>query len=147
MDGGPSRGVTSFSTLPPLVWLHLEERAMVRRFGLAAVLALAVLAASPARTEAGPAKAVDLAAAKTNAAAAGKAWLALVDAERYAESWTRASALFRQKVTQGQWVAMAKGVRDGLGPLRERTFDSASYTEAGDGAMVITELGGESRGD
>jgi len=35
------------------------------------------------------------------AASAGKMWLALVDARRYAESWNAASTLFRQAVPQG----------------------------------------------
>lgn len=110
---------------------------MVRGYGFAAVLAFAALASHPVRSESGPTPTVDLASAKNNAATAAEAWLALVDAEQYGESWTRASALFRQKVTQEQWVATAKVVRNGLGPLRARTFESASSTEVEGGTMVV----------
>jgi len=95
--------------------------------------AIAALASSPV---AAPTTIEDLATAKKDAKAAGIAWLALVDDLRYAESWTQASSLFRQKLAQDEWVAMARDVRRGLGKLRERTFESANYSPTASGTLV-----------
>jgi hypothetical protein len=99
-----------------------------------AVLLLAVVVprgASGAEPAAAPAAAPsDLAAAKKAAEGAGRSWLALVDAGRYAESWKAAAATFRAKVGQDQWVSAVGGVLAGTGKIRGRELASASYTEA-----------------
>jgi hypothetical protein len=45
-----------------------------------------------------------------------RAWLALVDAGRYDESWDTASAYFKSKITKEQWAELVKPVRDTVGP-------------------------------
>lgn len=79
----------------------------------------------------------DLATSKRDATTVGKAWLALVDAERYGESWDQAATIFKDKVARDQWTAMARGVRSGLGKLKQRTFQSSSFTEAEGGQFVV----------
>ncbi|MEI6226699.1 MAG: DUF4019 domain-containing protein, partial [Deltaproteobacteria bacterium] len=94
---------------------------MHRTAVLAAALAVAVLPITQARAEAPP-RPVDETVAKRDATAAAKAWLALVDAGKYAESWEQASSLFRGKITKDGWVS-AISQRGSFGKLRERKLD------------------------
>jgi hypothetical protein len=103
---------------------------------LLGVAAVSLLLSSHARAE-GTSPRTDTAAASTEATSAGKAWLVLVDDSRYAESWTRASSLFRRQLARDQWVSMVAGVRGGLGKLRQRELESASYAETGSGKLVV----------
>jgi hypothetical protein len=110
---------------------------MHRTAVLAAALAVAVLPIAPARAEAPPPP-VDEAVAKRDAVEAAKAWLALIDAGKYAESWEKASSLFRGKITKELWVSKI-GVRGSFGKLRERKLDTATYKIIdGRPAVVIT---------
>ena len=52
--------------------------------------------------------------------AAGDSWLAVVDAERYDESWERACAVFKGVVPKDQWVRQIAGVRGPLGSVLSR---------------------------
>ena len=54
-------------------------------------------------------------AAKTSA----ESWLALVDQQKYSESWDHAAKLFKGAVTKEQWQTAAAGAR---GPL-EKSFE------------------------
>jgi hypothetical protein len=109
---------------------------MLRIAGIVAALATAVLPyAAPGAAEAPP-RPVDEAAAKGQAIEAGKSWLALVDAKKYAESWDQASSLFQKKITRDQWVSMIGGARGGVGKLQGRKFASASYTSL-DGVPTV----------
>jgi hypothetical protein len=98
---------------------------------------LCILAmASPAATSAeGPEKAAESAAL---------AWLALVDAGNYAQSWNTASTMFRQNVTQSQWQAAAANARGPVGALKSRTLSSATYARtlpgAPDGEYVVIQF-------
>ncbi len=56
-------------------------------------------------------------------------WLALLDQGNYAESWKTASAAFQQEVSQTDWVAAAKEVRQPLGRLISRQSTSAQQTK------------------
>jgi Protein of unknown function (DUF4019) len=48
---------------------------------------------------------------------AARAWLAIVDAGRYAESWQTTAEVFREGVSQAQWVSMVTPVRGKVGNL------------------------------
>jgi hypothetical protein len=65
---------------------------------------------------------------------AAKAWLALVDAGKYAESWDAASSLFRGAVTKEQWIKALEGYRKPLGKLKSRTFAASKYMTSVPGA-------------
>jgi hypothetical protein len=65
---------------------------------------------------------------------AAKAWLALVDAGKYAESWDAASSLFRGAVTKEQWIKALEGYRKPLGKLKSRTFAISKYMTSMPGA-------------
>jgi hypothetical protein len=71
------------------------------------------------------------------------AWVALIDSMEYAASWNRASAAFRQQVTQTQWEQALQGVLGPLGPLVVRAPQGREYTTTLPGApegeyIVIT---------
>jgi len=75
--------------------------------------------------------------------AAGDAWLAVVDAERYDDSWEQACTLFRGAVSKDQWVRQVAGVRGPLGPVLSREVASAEYATtlpgAPDGEYVVIQ--------
>jgi hypothetical protein len=68
----------------------------------------------------------------TNLAAG--AWLASVDAGRYAESWDEAAALFRGAVSREQWTQAAGAARGPLGAMKARSPRSRAYKTALPGA-------------
>ncbi|HEY5792766.1 MAG TPA: M56 family metallopeptidase [Chthoniobacterales bacterium] len=61
---------------------------------------------------------------KTAAVAAMTAWLQGIDQGGYAQSWSAASKNFRAAVTQEQWVAMSRQVREPLGACTKRELVS-----------------------
>ena len=71
-------------------------------------------------------------------------WLKMIDEEKYAESWKDSAELFRNTVTQEQWVQSLQGVRKPLGRLLSRTVKSKTYTTslpgAPDGEYVVIEF-------
>ena len=82
-------------------------------------------------------------AAEKAAVSASLAWLALVDAGRYDESWQEAAQLFRAAVTKQQWRASMAAYRKPLGQLITRTLKSKTYTTslpgAPDGEYVVIQ--------
>jgi len=73
-----------------------------------------------------------------------KAWLALTDSGKYAESWDEAAAVFKGAITKDQWVSTIKGVRGPLGAVQFRKPKSATYTKtlpgAPDGEYVVIQF-------
>jgi hypothetical protein len=72
------------------------------------------------------------------ATAVAEKWLALVDAEKYAESWQTAAAALKGVVSQKKWKATLPTLRKPLGKLVARQFKSAAWT---------TELAGAPEGE
>jgi hypothetical protein len=64
------------------------------------------------------------------ATSAAVAWLALVDAGNYAESWNAAASRFRQRITQDAWQSTAARVRGPLGALKSRELQSATFKQS-----------------
>ena len=67
-----------------------------------------------------------------NAEAAQKAaesWLGLVDAGKYADSYTTAGVVFRAALSEEKWVEAVQSVRGPLGRLEARTLKNATYTK------------------
>jgi len=75
------------------------------------------------------------------AESAARAWLALVDAGNYAQSWTDAATLFKKVVDQPAWQKQLDGVRPPLGNVLSRKTASRKYTKTvpggPDGEYVI----------
>jgi hypothetical protein len=78
------------------------------------------------------------------AQSAALAWLSLVDAGNYAQSWSSAASWFRQKVSASQWQTAAASARAPLGALKSRTLQSATPKSAlpgaPDGRYVVIEF-------
>jgi hypothetical protein len=85
----------------------MEER---MRFVLTALAAAAILAAQV------------VSAAPGDPERAARAWLALIDHGRYAESWSSAGAIFRAHVSSARWTHQAALARSPLGPVVSRNF-------------------------
>lgn len=62
---------------------------------------------------------LDQKAAAINAA---KAWLSLVDNQRYGDSWSAGSVLLQRTVTKEEWEKILNAVRKPLGGARTRTL-------------------------
>ncbi len=60
---------------------------------------------------------------------AATAWLELVDAGRYGESWDEASEYFQTVVTREQWESSLKGIRAPLGNITSRNLGSSQYAK------------------
>ena len=74
---------------------------------------------------------------------AANAWLALVDAGKYGDSWTTAASLFKKAVTKEQWTAQAQAARQPLGALVSRKVSTrttaTSLPGAPDGQYVVIQ--------
>lgn len=78
------------------------------------------------------------------AVSAAETWVALVDNEKYAESWKEAAEYFRNAVNQEHWEQAAHAVRKPLGKLVSRNVKTATYKTAlpgaPDGEYVVIEF-------
>lgn len=68
------------------------------------------------------------------AADAAKSWLALIDANDYAQSWNAASTLFQSHITASEWEVAAKAARGPMGPLVVRNVASVNFASTLPGA-------------
>ncbi len=78
------------------------------------------------------------------AQASAKAWLAMTDSGKYAESWNGASTLFKTAITKADWEKAVRAVRSPLGALKSRTLKSATFARtlpgAPDGEYVVIQF-------
>jgi hypothetical protein len=72
---------------------------------------------------------------------AAEAWLALVDGQKYEQSWKETSIQFRSEVSEEQWTAALKNSRDPPGSMVARKQARVDFTKtlrgAPDGNYVI----------
>ncbi len=98
---------------------------MKRLFPLVLLLAIGfTLAGAPLPAE-GPENAAEQSA---------KAWLALVDAGKYGESWSSAAEAFKAVLSQAQWQEALEKVRAPLGKVVSRKLKGAKFTREIPGA-------------
>ena len=75
---------------------------------------------------------------------AAEEWLVLVDAQKYAESWQKLDPAFAKKVGKKKWTSSMTEIRERVGKLTSRQFNSAEYTKelpgAPEGEYVIVEF-------
>lgn len=75
---------------------------------------------------------------------AADAWLALVDAEKYGESWQDAAGYFQEAVSRDQWQEALNGVRRPLGKVLSRQlkakFFATELPGAPDGQYVVIQF-------
>ena len=108
---------------------------MLRRptFGIS-ILALALLTAGAQAQDS------DTKAAR----AAVDAWLSLVDAANYAQSWETAATFFKNAIPSEKWQAAVKTARGPFGAFKSRTQKSATTAKtlpgAPDGEYVVFDF-------
>jgi len=68
------------------------------------------------------------------AESAAQAWLALLDAGNYSQSWSTAAKRFRDSIAESQWVSRVAVVRGSLGAMKSRTITSAQFEHSLPGA-------------
>jgi hypothetical protein len=82
-------------------------------------------------------------AKEESATVAAEAWLELVDAGSYTESWQETAAYFKQAVTSEQWKKSMIAFRKPLGRVLSRKLISKTYTTslpgAPDGDYVVIQ--------
>ena len=82
--------------------------------------------------------------AEAVAVAAAKAWLSLVDNEKYAESWDEAAQFFKGAVPKEQWVQTLQAGRKPFGKNVSRELESKHYRTslpgAPDGEYVVIQF-------
>ena len=71
---------------------------------------------------------------EADVAADAQKWLALVDGQKYEESWVRASSMFRSEVKQEQWIAALNRSREPLGEVTSRTRTRLQFSKSLRGA-------------
>ena len=75
---------------------------------------------------------------------AAEAWLALVDAEQYPESWTEAASFFKGKIDSPSWERAVAAARGPLGHVQSRVVKSStaatSLPGAPDGEYVVFQF-------
>ena len=59
-------------------------------------------------------------ASEAAAVQAGEAWLKLIDAGRYGDSWDESSTMFRNAVSRSAWEKQGAAVREPLGKVLDR---------------------------
>ncbi|MGB6011426.1 MAG: DUF4019 domain-containing protein [Desulfobacterales bacterium] len=78
------------------------------------------------------------------ALSAAEKWLAMVDSEKYTESWKEAAELFRNAVQPQQWEQSMQAVREPLGKLISRKVKTKAYRTslpgAPDGEYVVIQF-------
>jgi hypothetical protein len=69
-----------------------------------------------------------------NVARDAQKWLALVDDQKYEESWMQASSMFRSEVKQEQWIGALNRSREPLGAVTSRTRTRLQFSKTLRGA-------------
>jgi hypothetical protein len=72
--------------------------------------------------------------AEEEASASGEKWLALLDDAKYDESWKLAGSMFRQQVSQDEWVGSLNRWRQPMGPTLSRTTARVDFAKTLRGA-------------
>ena len=75
---------------------------------------------------------------------AATGWIALVDQQRWDDSWGAAGTLFKSQIGQAQWVSAVRGVRAPLGPVVSRSLEgvtkACSLPGAPDGEYEVLQF-------
>lgn len=110
----------------PLAWFG--GGMVIMSLIIAAVALSSVLGGADApQAERPPATAAPGASASAGLPSA-RAWVALLDRQRWAESWRTAALPFRSQITAAQWASTIRSVRQPIGPVSARSFRGVTRT-------------------
>jgi hypothetical protein len=96
---------------------------------LTCLLACAVISLAQTGNPPAAAKPTDTAAKEKDAQPAAEAWIALVDAGKFPESWEQAAQPFKHALSKEDWANTAKEAREPLGKLKTRKHKFSQYKE------------------
>ena len=75
---------------------------------------------------------------------AANKWIALIDGQKYGESWETAAVFFKNAIEKEKWEQKLAAVREPLGKLVSRRLKSKTYTTslpgAPDGEYVVLQF-------
>ncbi len=75
---------------------------------------------------------------------AALSWLALIDEDKYSESWSQSAPYFQSAISKQDWVGALNGVRKPLGAVKKREVlkskSRSSLPGAPDGEYIIFTL-------
>lgn len=82
--------------------------------------------------------------AQAAAEKSARAWLSLIDGEKYGASWDQAASLFKKAIERDKWSSAVSSVRAPLGKVVSRKLAKAVYSEslpgAPDGKYVVIQF-------
>jgi DNA-binding CsgD family transcriptional regulator len=129
----------------PLIWLGGGMLAMSLIIAAIAVSIVLQPHASPgteSRSKAIPVSATSVPDSASERSA--RDWVALLDQERWADSWSAAGTLFKANVAKTAWTAQIQSVRQRLGPASSRLVqnvtEASSLPGAPDGEYEIIQF-------
>jgi len=96
-----------------------QKKFRVLALGIIGIAAVAAAVAGPAEDE---------------AAGIGEKWLALLDDQKYEQSWDQASSQFRDQVNKDQWVEVLKRAREPMGAKVSRATARVDFVKTLRGA-------------
>ena len=96
-----------------------QKKFRVLALGIIGIAAVAAAVAGPAEDE---------------AAGIGEKWLALLDDQKYEQSWDQASSQFRDQVNKDQWVEVLKRAREPMGDKVSRATARVDFVKTLRGA-------------
>lgn len=113
----------------------------LKRYGVGLILALAACAGSSEANPVHPspgappssgaaAAAPELSEKESAALDAALAWLALIDQQKFAETWGQASSRFRAGVEQDTWVQQLQSGVSELGAVEKRQVGNVEYSDS-----------------
>lgn len=134
---GVAEGAADMSTNAPgrsysLAWL--AGGMLIMSLIIAAAVLSFTLQSGATASPAGQIPAPSTSASQTEGIGAARDWVALVDGRRWRDSWDAAGTLFRSQLTADQWQAAVEPVRQPLGSVVSREFQSVIRTDSLPGA-------------
>ena len=82
--------------------------------------------------------------AEAEARSSAEAWLALLDTQKYAETWRQAGGMLKGAVTQDEWAKKLSVTLGPLGKVESRAVRSTEYSTtmpgAPDGEYVVVQF-------
>lgn len=115
-------------------WVWLAGGMLIMSLIIAAVALSTMSASSTADAVSTPPSSAVAPVPETEASAAARQWVALLDRAEWDASWKSASTMFKAQLASGQWRNAIEPVRKPLGQAQSRTLQSVMPTKTLPGA-------------
>lgn len=112
----------------PLVWLG--GGMLIMSLIIAAVALSSTFSAQAPVAQTVPVSASKVEAADAPAVESARAWVKLLDAQNWNESWSQAGAYFQSKISADKWASTIESVRGPLGAVSQREVKGILRTQS-----------------